>query len=106
MTKVVTAAKLKEGNMTSRKVQKDTLVLKWQDKWPVVVLSTIHDDSWVTKHRWTKLVAVGIEENEKPTMVEKYNMYMGGMDKGDQLISYYGFSHRTVKWWIHALLYY
>ena len=24
---------------------------------------------------------------------------MGGVDKSDQLLSYYGFSHRTVKWW-------
>ena len=24
---------------------------------------------------------------------------MGGMDKADQLLSYYGFSHRMVKWW-------
>ena len=24
---------------------------------------------------------------------------MGGVDTGDQLQSYYGFSHRTVKWW-------
>jgi len=27
---------------------------------------------------------------------------MGGVDKGDQLMSYYGFSHRTVKWWRRA----
>ena len=25
-------------------------------------------------------------------MIEKYNMHMGGVDKGDQFISYYGFS--------------
>ncbi len=27
---------------------------------------------------------------------------MGGVDKSDQLLSYYGFSHRTVKWWRQA----
>ena len=59
----------------------------------VVMLSTIHDDSWVTKHRRTRLVAGEREEIEKPTMIGKYNV-----DKGDQLMSYYGFSHRTVKW--------
>ena len=26
----------------------------------------------------------------------------GGVDKADQLLSYYGFSHRPVKWWRHA----
>ena len=28
---------------------------------------------------------------------------MGGVDKSDQLLPYYGFSHRTVKWWRRAL---
>ena len=32
----------------------------------------------------------------------KNNTYMGGVDKGDQLMSYYGFSHRTIKWWRRA----
>ena len=27
---------------------------------------------------------------------------MGGVDKADQLMSYYGFSHRTIKWWRRA----
>ena len=35
-------------------------------------------------------------------MIERYNMYMGGVDKADQLLSYYGFAQRTVKWWRHA----
>ena len=99
MPKQVTAAKLK-GEMTTSEVKKGMLALKWQDKRAVVMLSTIHDDSRVTKRR-TRLVAGGIEEVQKPTMVEKY-MYMGGVDKGDQLMSYYGFSHCTVKWWRRA----
>ena len=100
MPKEVTAAKLKKGEMTTSEVKKGMLALKWQDKRAVVMLSTIHDDSRVTKRRRTRLVAGGIEV-QKPTMVEKY-MYMGGVDKGDQLMSYYGFSHRTVKWWRRA----
>lgn len=66
------------------------------------MLNTIHDDSQITKRRRTKLVAGGMEEIEKPTMVEKYNKYMGSVDKEDQLMSYYGFSHHTVKWWRRA----
>ena len=86
MPKEVTEAKLK-GEMTTSEVKKGMLALKWQDKRAVVMLSTIHDDSRVTKCRRTRLVAGGIEV-QKPTMVEKY-MYMGGVDKGDQLM-YYG----------------
>ena len=39
---------------------------------------------------------------EKPEAVVEYNRYMGGVDKGDQLLSYYGFPHRTVTWWRRA----
>jgi len=93
MPKQVTAAKLKKGEMTSSEVKKCMLALKWQDKRPVNMLSTIHDNSRVTKRRRKQLAAGGIEEVEKPTMVDRYNTYMGGVDKGDQLMSYYGFSH-------------
>jgi len=30
---------------------------------------------------------------------------MGGVDTADQLLSYYGFSHRTVRWWRRAFLF-
>ena len=49
-----------------------------QDKRAVVMLSTIHDDSRITKRRRTRLIAGGMEEIEKTTMVEKYNMHIHG----------------------------
>ena len=36
---------------------------------------------------------------EKPTVVADYNQYMLGVDKMDQLISYYSFLHKSIKWW-------
>ena len=63
------------------------------------------DDSRVTKKRTrrrTRRPPGGIEEIEKPTMVEQHNTHMGRVDKGDQLMSYYSFSHRTLKWWRRA----
>ena len=66
------------------------------------MLSTIHDDSMTTKVRCTRRVEGGQEEIRKPVVVEEYNTYMGGVDKSDQLLSYYGFSHRMVKWWKRA----
>ena len=71
------------------------------DKRPVVMLSNIHDDSSVVKVRRTRLAEGGQEEINKP-LVDQYNMYMGGVDKADQYLCYYGFSHRTVKWWRRA----
>ena len=72
------------------------------EKRPVTtLLSNIYDDTMVTKARGTRLAPEGRGEISKPHMVEEYNRYMGGVDKSDQLL-YYGFSHRTVKWWRQA----
>ena len=95
-------AKLKKGDVTSTTIDGHTIALRWMDKRPVNMLSTIHDDALVTKERRTRHAPGGREEIRKPAVVVEYNMYMGGVDKGDQLLSYYGFSHRTVKWWRRA----
>ena len=67
------------------------------------MLTTIHDDSMTTKVRRTRRAEGGQEEVRKPVVVEEYNRFMGGVDRSDQLLSYYGFSHRTVKWWRRAM---
>ena len=36
---------------------------------------------------------------EKPVVVMDYNQFMLGVDKLDQLVSYYSFTHRSLKWW-------
>lgn len=38
-------------------------------------------------------------EKMKPEMIQDYNLNMLGVDKLDQLMSYYSFLHKTVKWW-------
>lgn len=78
------------------------LALQWMDKRQVTILSTIHDDSMTTKRRRTRLSSTGLEEIDKPTAIVDYNTYMGGVDKSDQLLSYYSFHHRTIKWWKRA----
>ena len=93
---------LAKGDVCSVAMDNSMVALKWADKRQVSMLSTLHDDSMVTKTRRTRLAEGGREEVRKPVMVEQYNKYMGGVDKSDQLLSYYGFSHRTVKWWRRA----
>jgi len=78
------------------------LGLKWKDKRLVCMLSTIHDDSMVTKQRCTRLVSGGVETIQKPKVIEEYNQYMGGVDKSDQLVTYYGFRRCSEKWWKRA----
>ena len=38
-------------------------------------------------------------EKLKPVMIHDYNIYMLGVDKLDQLMSYYGFLHKSIRWW-------
>ena len=57
-------------------------VLKWQDKKPVCILSTIHNSENVEIKSRNKTVL-------KPKAIADYNLTMGGVDKSDQCISYY-----------------
>jgi hypothetical protein len=57
------------------------LSLKWRDKRDVFMLSTYHDTSTVLKSRRSRRVDGGVEEIEKPKVVEDYNLTMGGVDK-------------------------
>ena len=93
---------LAKGDTISAQVDDSMMALKWMDKRAVSMLSTIHDNSMTTKVRRTRRAVGGQEEVRKPVVVEQYNKYMGGVDRSDQLLSYYGFSHRTVKWWKRA----
>ena len=73
--------------------------IRWMDKRPVTVLSTIHNDEMVDARRRTRQAVGGTEVVKKPNMIVQYNTYMGGVDKADELLVYYGYSHFTKKWW-------
>ena len=74
------SAKLKKGEVVSKQVDGSMMALKWMDKRPVMMLSTIHDDSFVTKKRWSRAAPGGEEDILKPLVVEVYNKNMGGVD--------------------------
>ena len=95
-------ATLERGAVISANVDRSMMALKWMDKRPVSMLTTIHDNSMTTKVRRKRRRGGEREEIRKPVTVDQYNQFMGGVDRSDQLLSYYGFSHRTVKWWRRA----
>ena len=69
----------------------------WCDKRPVYILTTIFNGN-------TFLKDVRVRNGPprmvvKPIAVELYTKYMGGVDRADQLISYYLHLHRSLKWW-------
>nr|XP_039258511.1 piggyBac transposable element-derived protein 4-like [Styela clava] len=86
--------KLKKGEIISlRKGQ--LLALLWQDKRPISILSTYCNGDEVIE----KQLRGSSGTIKKPTCIELYNKFMGGVDLADQYTSYYNFSRKSVKWW-------
>ena len=86
---------LKQGDCVLRR-NDALLALRWADKCTVYMITTIHD---------AKMVDTGkrhFNSNErifKPEPVVQYISKMQGVDKTDQLMSYYSFLCRSVKYW-------
>lgn len=96
---------LKKGEKRVIAIDETTNVVQWHDKRVVSVLSTLHGDRTVSVQRRSRHAVGGQEVVDKPEAVTEYNKYMGGVDRGDQLLSYYGFPHRTQKWWRRAFFF-
>ena len=65
--------------------------MKWQDKREVKLLSTFHTgDNTIAKQRRNKNAEGVTEEIMKPVMIDDYNQNMGGVDRSNQMILYYG----------------
>ena len=71
---------LKKGEVVSS-FDDGVLSLKWRDKRDVMMLSTFHESNMMEKARRSKAVQGGVEEVQKPVVVEDYNQHMGGVDK-------------------------
>lgn len=100
-------AKQKLAKSTRRVISlpHNILLVQWHDKRVVSLLTTIHDNTTVDVERRSRLAEGGRETVEKPLAVVEYNKYMGGVDRADQLLCYYGFGHRTVRWWRRAFFF-
>lgn len=85
--------KLAKGEHISRQ-KGDITVMKWKDKRNVLVISTTHgpDMEDVTTKRRTVV--------SKPTMVVAYNKSMSGIDRSDQMISYYSTPRKSLRWYV------
>ena len=89
---------VKKGEKKAIQRDSSMLAIKWMDKHAVTALTTIHKYTDVTAERRTRHATDGLETEQKPQAIIEYNKYMDGVDLADQLLSYYGFGHRTVKW--------
>ena len=61
------------------------------------VLYTFHDRSTTPITKRSHQCCGGVEAVQNPVMIEECNKFMGGVDKADRLITYYGFYHISKK---------
>jgi hypothetical protein len=66
------------------------LAIKWRDVRDVYILSTAHDDSMVDAPASRRA-----HKKTKPRSVMSYNKYKIGVEKLDQLLSYYSFQRKS-----------
>lgn len=89
----VTGAKLKQNECISRQKGNIT-VLKWRDRRNVLMISSTHGP------KMTDVVTRRGTAVRKPVMVVAYNTHMGGIDRSDQMISYYSTPRKSLRWYI------
>ena len=82
---------LKRGEFISRH-RNHLLAVKWKDVRDVHMLSTVHKAEMRTDER-------SRQRKQKPAAVLDYNKYKVGVDRSDQLLAYYAYRRRQVKWW-------
>ncbi|KAI8440769.1 hypothetical protein MSG28_009098 [Choristoneura fumiferana] len=89
---VVCTNKLRKGGSIFR-YNSIVCVCKWRDKRDVLSISTKHSPELipVTNKRGQMIL--------KPEIVVEYNKFMSGVDRHDQMLSYYTCEHKTMRWY-------
>lgn len=88
----VSTSKLKKGEVVT-KYCKGVAVGKWRDKRDVLFLSTEFEEEMIEVRRKRGEVVV------KPKAIAKYNEFMSGIDRQDQMLSYYACERKTLRWY-------
>src|SRR6218665_1403558 len=95
----VVSAKLKKGDVVAQR-SRQIVVSKWKDKRGVLMLFTIHAGKIVEGSKRNRN-GVFIK---KPDCIFDYNDRMCGVDRLDQLLSYYSPLRKTLKWYRKVVL--
>lgn len=94
--KDVIAKKLKKGELMWQR-KGDIYISKWKDKRDVLSITTAHHPSLIeVPNRY------GVKKM-KPTDIAAYNNNMGGVDRADQMVSYYSSPRKTIRWYKKVL---
>lgn len=100
--KNVTLKQLPRGQCVFRRKYTDIdtpgpmFCIRWHDKRLVYMLSTMHSgvEVWTGKRNYKDNTPI-----YKPEVIVDYTNKMGGVDMSDQLMNYYNFLRKSIKWW-------
>lgn len=68
-------------------------VSKWKDKRDVLCITTNYQPKIIlSKNKYG-------QEKPKPIEIARYNDFMSGVDRADQIISYYSCARKSTKWY-------
>lgn len=88
--------KMERGAIEAYDRDDKVMILMWQDKRLVTMMTTYYDASSMTVQQRTK---AGLVPQKKPTVIACYTKNMGGVDRSDHLCGSYNFERKSVKWW-------
>uniref|UniRef100_A0A1B6HI21 Uncharacterized protein n=2 Tax=Cicadellinae TaxID=33370 RepID=A0A1B6HI21_9HEMI len=88
----VKSATLKKGETIARYAE-SVVVAKWKDKRVVSYISTEFENDMVNS------INRGGLERLKPLPIVQYNHFMKGVDRSDQMMSYYPCERKTLRWY-------
>ncbi len=96
----VWAKKLPRGTMRWIR-ESDLLILQWIDNKPVSLVTSIDsaNDRVVAKRRTKKRGVYQELEVDQPYAVHRYNQYMNGVDRSDQMLASHNVIRKCRRWW-------
>ena len=90
------SAKLKPGESIKWTNDDSVMLVKWRDRRDVYMIAT--NDEWLDVVRQVRRNSMPCDM-PTPCCVRKYNSLMGGVDRMDQLRSYYSVGRAGRRWW-------
>ncbi|XP_046395730.1 piggyBac transposable element-derived protein 4-like [Ischnura elegans] len=86
--------KLAKGEVVGQYTKEGIFICKWKDRREVLMISSEHCGEMIeVANRRGKI-------SKKPSVVAEYNKFMGGIDRADQIISYYPVERRSLRWYL------
>lgn len=90
--KEVVKQKLMRGELSYLRSD-SVIVCKWRDKRDVLTISNMHEVELIDVANRNGKISI------KPNIIRDYNLGMGGIDRADQMMSYYSSLRKTIRWY-------